>query len=63
MIAVCWSAFTFAAACLFGLFWLCQQPSQAETTDPASFWLVGFFLAAFATVAWTCRDTDTRRHS
>lgn len=57
MIALRWAAFILAAVTLFALFCLHQQPNP--DTNPACTLLVGFFLACFGTVAYTCRDRRT----
>lgn len=52
MITIRYAAFCFAALCL----WLLSQTPNS----PATLWLAGLFIASFAVVAWTCRQTRRR---
>lgn len=53
MMAIRFAAFTLAATCLIAL--------AITPNSPATIWLTGFFFTCFAVVAWSCRETNTRR--
>lgn len=54
MITIRYSAFMLAAICLGAL-------SQTPNSSPATIRLAGLFFIFLVVVAWTCRETNTRR--
>lgn len=56
MTTIRYAAFLLAAITLWALYLLPPDPTN---TNPAAFWLVGFFALCFGVVCWTCRERRT----